>query len=245
MSTLSNWNKFCISLALADRQFSVAIRKIVPNASFTTQIDDSIKLENMRYSENGTKISMLKKYYFNQESIDKALAALEKIKKRKKQSSVAFSTIGQEKKFTHHQHCIQSIVVSYYPKDKSIRYTVFYRSCEVIKIFTGDMVFLREVIMPIFGEGPVTFMFSNAAINSMYIPLLFIYKRKTWMEALKVLRESDPSYYKCIYSWCKRYFNEDAINYKSAERVQSFLKEHIDRAGREEILSSFRKSLSL
>lgn len=152
---------------------------------------------------------------------------------------MAFSTIGQKKKFTKHQHCIQSIAIRHLPKGE-LQYTVFYRACEVIKIFTGDMVFMRDVIMPIFGEGSVTFMFSNATLNSMYIPLLMILDKKTWMKNLDKIKSVDPSYHKCILGWCKRYFADEAINYKSAERVQNHIKKHLSKSERNEILNKLR-----
>lgn len=205
---------------------------------FTTELDDTVQVTKVGFSENGTKISMLKKYYYNQESIDKAIIALDRIKKQKKYGSVAFSTIGQEKKFTKHQHCIQSIVVSITPKGE-MRYTVMYRACEVIKIFTGDMVFMKEVIFPIFGKAPVTFVFSNATLNSMYIPLFFIYYKKDWLKHLALIAKKDPKYYRSISTWCHRYFGP-TINFKSAERVQIFLKSNLSKSERNEILASFR-----
>lgn len=236
---LKDWSEFCLELALDDKRHTYSIRKIVPDVMFSTDLDQTIRLEDLGYSKGGTKISMLKKYYYNQESINEAKAALEIIQKKGGYGSVAFSTIGQKKKFTHHQHCIQSIAIRHLPKGE-LQYTVFYRACEVVKIFTGDMVFLRDIIMPIFGKGPVTFVFSNATLNSMYIPLLMILDRKMWVKNLDKIRAVDPDYHKRILTWCKRYFADDAINYKSAERVQSHIKKYLSKSERDEILDKLR-----
>lgn len=238
-TTLQRWTAFCLELALKDKKHTVLIRKIIPDVMFKAgEIDSSISLANLGYSASGTKLSVLKRYYYNQESIDKALKALKIIQKQKKYGSVAFSTIGLEKKFTHHMHCIQSIAIRHLP-DGELQYTVFYRAAEVVKIFTGDMVFVRDVIMPIFGKGKVTFFFSNATLNSMHIATLFVHGMKEWKSGIDEMKKIDPAFHRRVGNWTRRYFGDAPINYKSAKRVQTYLRSKLGPKERKEILRKF------
>jgi hypothetical protein len=216
----------------------VAIRKIVPDISFKTQLDDSIQLTNTGFKEGGSKLAMLRRYYYNEESIKKAKAALAVMQKKGSYGSVAFSTIGFEKKFTHHQHCIQSIAIRHHLSGE-LEYTVFYRAAETVKIFTGDMVFIRDVIMPIFGKGSVCFFFSNATLNSMYVPLMFIHEKDKWLTGLRQIRRVDPNFHKRIGTWCRRYFADEVINYASAARMQAHCKANLDKKFRKQLLGEF------
>lgn len=238
--SLRDWSVFCLKLALEDPKYTYSIRKIIPNVIFETTLDSSINLTNVGFKAGGSKLTMLKKYYFNEQSIKKAKLALDEIRKKKDYGSVAFSTIGQEKKFTHHQHCIQSISIRHYPSGE-LEYTVFYRAAEVIKIFTGDMVFIRDVIMPIFGEGRVAFFFSNATLNAMYCPIMFIHKRANWINLLRDLKKKDKAFFKRFKKWTEMYFSDEPINYSSAEVIRELIHRHLDKDTRREILNEFEK----
>lgn len=239
-SSRENWSDFCAGLALSDPSYTHSIRKMVPDVMFKTELDDTILLTNVGFKPNGSKLTMLKKYYMNEDSINKALDALNEMRKKKKHGSVAFSTIGQEKKFTHHQHCIQSIAIRYSPNN-DLEYTVFYRQAECIKIFTGDMVFLRDIIMPVFGKGKATFFFSTAVLNAMYCPIMFIYYQDEWLDLLRYLYKCDKAFYKRIYKWCQMYFSEEPINYSSAEVIRELIHKHLDKKTRKKILNEFKK----
>lgn len=238
MTTLKDWSSFALKLALDDPKHTISIRKIIPNVAFHTKLDSSIKLTNTGFKEGGSKLAMLRRYYYNEESIKKALSALKVMQDKGSFGSVAFSTIGFEKKFTHHQHCIQSVSIRHHLSG-DLEYTVFYRAAECVKIFTGDMVFIRDVLMPIFGSGPVCFFFSNATLNSMYVPLMFIHDKEKWLKGLKEIKKVDPSFHSRIGTWCKRYFADADINYSSAHRIQEHLKENLDKKFRKELLHEF------
>lgn len=238
MTTLDSWSFFCLGLAMKDSKHTYSIRKIIPNVMFETTLDSSIKLDNVGFKAKGSKLTMLKKYYFNEPSIEQAKKALKEIQKKNDYGSVAFSTIGQEKKFTHHQHCIQSISIRHYPGGE-LEYTVFYRAAEVIKIFTGDMVFMRDVIMPIFGPGKVCFFFSNATLNAMYCPIMFIYQERNWIHLLKGLYKKDKAFFRRFKKWSEMYFSEEPINYSSAEVIRELIHKHLSKKKRQDLLNEF------
>lgn len=238
-SSLMDWSRFCLDLAEEAPIFTHSIRKIVPDIMFQTTLDQSIKLTNTGFKESGSKLTMLKKYYYNAESIEKAKVALDKIRKKGDFGSVAFSTIGQEKKFTHHQHCIQSVAIRHHP-DGELGYTVFYRAAEVIKIFTGDMVFVRDVLMPQFGSGRVCFVFSNAVLNAMYTPIMFIHDKNRWIDHLHIIKRVDEAYHKRMKKWCQMYFSDEPINYSSAEVIRGHIHAHIKASERKAILKEFK-----
>lgn len=224
-------------LALDRADFTYSIRKIVPDISFKMSLDNSIKLTNVGFKAGGSKITMLKKYYINQESINKAKEALNVIRKKGDYGSVAFITIGQEKKFTHHQHCIQSIAIRHRPGG-TLEYTVFYRAAEVIKIFTGDMVFIRDTIMPIFGQGDILFFFSNATLNAMYCPIMFIYDND-WIKGLREIYKKDKAFYRRFRKWTEMYFSDEAINYSSAEVIRELIHKNLNKKRRQFIMGYF------
>lgn len=239
MTALKDWSNFCISLAMMKPEYTSGIRKMVPNIMFETPLDQSLKLTHVGFKENGSKLSMLKKYYFNEQSIKKAKLALEKIQKKKDHGSVAFSTIGEEKKFTHHQHCIQAVAIKSYPSGQ-IEYTVFYRASETIKIFMGDMVFIRDIIMPIFGKGKVAFIFSSANLNAMYCPIMFIHD-DNWIKMLKDLYKRDKPFFKRFKKWTEMYFSNEPINYSSAEVIRQHIHTNLTRSKRKAILMEFNR----
>lgn len=207
---------------------------------FETNLDLSIKLTNTGFKEGGSKLTMLKKYYYNSESIEKAKVALDKIRQKKQFGSVAFSTIGEEKKFTHHQHCIQSIAIRHHPNGE-LEYTVFYRAAEIIKIFTGDMVFTRDVLMPIFGQGRVCFVFSNAVLNAMYTPIMFIHDKNRWIEHLHIIKGIDAPFFRRMKKWSEMYFSDEPINYSSAEVIREHIHANIKASERKAILKEFKQ----
>ena len=239
MNALKQWSDFCLQTACDRPEYTHSIRKLVPNVAFSVDLDDSLKLTNVGFKEKGSKLTMLKKYYTNQESMEEAKEALKRLQKKKDIGSVAFSTIGEKKKFTHHQHCIQSISIRHEP-DGTLSYTVFYRAAEIIKIFTGDMVFLRDIIMPQFGKGRVTFFFANANLNAMYCPIMFIHDKARWLGALSQLRASDPAFYKRFKKWTQMYFSEEPINYSSAEVIREHIHKHLTKKERADILKCFK-----
>lgn len=240
MRGLDQWINLCKRLAVEDPDYTHSIRKIVPDVYFHIDLDDSINLTNVGFKPQGSKLSMLKKYYYNQESIDKALAALNDMREKKKYGSVAFSTIGEEKKFTHHQHCLQSIAIRHYP-DGTLEYTVFYRAAEIIKIFTGDMVFLRDIILPIFGKGKVNFFVSNATLNAMYCPILFIHDLDKTTRAIRHIYKKDIAFFRRFKKWCEMYFSDEVINYSSAEVIRTLIHERLGKRDRKEILIEFER----
>lgn len=238
-NSLQTWSDFCGDLLLDSELYTQSIRKIVPDVIFKTQLDDSLKLTHVGFKPKGSKISMLKKYYYNQESIDKALKALNQLREKDKFGSVAFSTIGQEKKFTTHQHCIQSISIRYH-KGGRLEYTVFYRACEVIKIFMGDMIFIRDIIMPIFGEGDICFFFCNATLNAMYCPILFIHDEQNWKDYVyHDLYNEDRAFFRRFRKWCEMYFSNEPINYSSAEVIREHIHKNLTEEQRNYILELF------
>ncbi len=236
MTTYKDWIKFCIEGVMLEAPiFTVGIRKIVPDAIFSTTIDDSVQLTNSVYSENGSKISQLKKYYYNAGEIEAAKAALKVMQTKKKYGSVAFSMKGEHKKFTHHQHCLQTMSIRHQPKQE-LEYSAFIRSSELVKTFTGDLVFIRDVVMQEFTPGPITFFICNASLNSMYCPLFFLHSDLLTDGHLKILKRIDPAFHERFKGWCHRYFDNDHINYASAERVRKYLFANTDAKERKNIL---------
>lgn len=240
MTGLDEWSNLCRRLSTEDPKYTHSIRKIVPDVMFSVKLDKSLELTNVGFKPNGSKLTMLRKYYYNQESIDKALGALNEIRKKKKYGSVAFSTIGEEKKFTHHQHCLQSIAIRHQP-DGTLEYTVFYRAAELIKIFTGDMVFIRDVIIPIFGKGKVTFVISNATLNAMYCPIMFIKHGDQWTRNIRHIYKKDIAFFRRFKKWCEMYFSDEVINYASAEVIRQLIHDNLGKKIRKEILTEFER----
>lgn len=129
---------------------------------------DEINLDQI-YPGSESKMTSLKKAYFNKESLDRA-------KKRLAEgaNSVSISLQANDKTYTKQDHCMVSMVI--YKSKVGYEVTVFYRVTEICRKFLFDLKFIREVIMPYMkiNNYKVTFFFTRVTLSLIFLHTLFL-----------------------------------------------------------------------
>ena len=118
-------------------------------------------------------------------------------------------------------------IVAYYPQLKSTQITIYYRTVELIKRFRGDLVFLRDFILPHFdlSAAPPTevrFKFANATFHPMFT-ILLIQWVTDWEEHFDKIREGNYSLFRSMMYWGWRYVvdpSKSIDSYSSARQVR-------------------------
>lgn len=188
--------------------------------------DGSLTLEKAGYTQN--KLSALQRNYFNEASVERARSDLAWRIEHKKYGSGAFDFRGTPKKNTKQDYCFQSCVISYYPQKKATTIHVFWRTAELIKRWRGDLLFLRDFILPHFeaelAAAPpmqIDFRFANVTFHPMYTVLLVQYSE--WRKHFERLRvENYHCFRSCMY-WAWRYLcdtSQSIDSYSSARQVR-------------------------
>lgn len=146
------------------------------------------QLREFGYERPSTKLKALKRMYFSEVEAERVRDLLEK-REDQAYSAIAFSTIAGAKDRRSMGHCISSIVLS--RTTKRLEATVMYRSTELIKKFSADLVFFPWVFDQL-GVTPdrVSFFFSNCFVSGVFFPLLMRYLDP--IEFLEWLREREP-----------------------------------------------------
>lgn len=232
MTTLiREWVKFVMGVGHTPELIVAGVQRIHRDIGWSLDpkifFDESLTLKSTGYTKN--KLAALQRNYYNPESIARAKADLEWRIEHKKYGSGAFTFRGQTKKGTKQDFCIQSCVISYYPQKKATTIHVFWRTAELIKRFRGDLIFLRDFIMPHFDDAfklappmQVDFRFANATFHPMYTVLL-IQSLPDWRNHFNDFADDNPKlFHSCAY-WAWRYLcdtSKSIDSYSSARQVR-------------------------
>lgn len=184
-----------------------------------TYIDEDIQLEKVGYKKGGNKMSLLKRYYFDQESFDyaKKFIASARLESKKRLRSVGISLRGRRKTFTHHDFCLQSLVLSHDEKTGN-RIDVFHRSAEAIKTFSADLIFLRDILKEVgFTDySVIRFNFANLTISPRFFALLVAHMGDSWLMYLKLIKKKNPEFHHHLVRWGYRMINTIRVDSLSA-----------------------------
>lgn len=165
------------------------LRKLVVSVGYTSREWPIVSLEDLGYTN--AKLTSLERMYYNAESVERARALL---KKREDQafSPVSVSMHGGEKRANSLGWCMNSLVVTQTPK--TTRVELLYRSTEIIRKFTADLVFLPKIFERLeIKPDEYSFHFSNAFISGVFYPTLF-----QWVDPIAYLTElqsHEPEFY--------------------------------------------------
>ena len=197
----------------------------------TVFFDGTMTLAHTGYTQN--KLNMLQRNYYNPDSIKRAKSDLAWRITHKKYGSGAFDFRGIPKKGTKQDYCIQSCVISYYPQKKGTTIQVFWRTAELLKRFRGDILFLRDFILPHFKEEfeaappfQVDFRFANATFHPMFTVLL-VEQLPDWRFHFNQIREENPRLFRSMMYWAWRYLLDTSTSidsYSSAKQVRLIAK---------------------
>jgi|WetSurMetagenome_2_1015567.scaffolds.fasta_scaffold384987_2 hypothetical protein len=189
--------------------------------------DGSMTLAHTGYTKN--KLGALERNYYNPVSIKRAKADLAWRIKNKKYGSGAFDFRGEPKKGTKQDYCLQSCVISFYPPKGYTTVQVFWRTAELLKRFRGDILFLRDFILPHFSEEfaqapihQVDFRFANATFHPMYT-ILLVSQVPDWMVHFNRIKQHNPRLFRSMMYWGWRYVCDTSASidsYSSARQVR-------------------------
>lgn len=227
---IESWSDFVLEVGHRPELIVAGVQRIHRDVGWSLSpevfFDGSMTLKSTGYTKN--KLGALQRNYYNPESIARAKADLAWRIEHKKYGSGAFTFRGQPKKGTKQDFCIQSCVISYYPQKKGTTIHVFWRTAELIKRFRGDLIFLRDFIMPHFEEEfsqapvfQVDFRFANATFHPMYTVLLVQYS--DWEPHFNRIREENPKLFRSMMYWAWRYLcdtSKSIDSYSSAKQVR-------------------------
>jgi len=213
---LTEWLNSSIELASEPADFYAGARKILRNRRIVfTDIQDDLTLADAGYTQ--TKMTLLRKGYYHEESINVAKMLWELRKEKRKYGSVAFTTYNhllkndpnkKSKRASVMGPCIQSVSLTYL-NDHTTAVDVFYRTTEYFKKFPADLVFLRDVLLPNFDftKAPIrdiTFHFANITCHPMYFVTL-IPNLPRPLRVLDDLAEKDEHFWKSVVKLTARY----------------------------------------
>jgi hypothetical protein len=225
------WARFVMDISHQPELIVAGVQRIHRDVGWSLKpsvfFDESMTLKSTGYTQN--KLSALQRNYYNPDSIARAKSDLAWRIKHKKYGSGAFDFRGTPKKGTKQDYCLQSCVISYYPQKKGTTIQVFWRTAELIKRFRGDLLFLRDFILPHFEEElkaappfAIDFRFANATFHPMFTVLLPQFAPQ-WQQHWDQIKKENPSLFRSMMYWCWRYLCDTSASidsYSSARQVR-------------------------
>lgn len=212
-----------------ERKFMAGLTWTIPGEIWNK--GNSHKLTDLGYSGGPSKMTQLKRNYYNPESIEEAR---EKMQSRPGQTvtSVGISTIAGAKVKSSQGHCIRAVTVNYFsPKVTPARKPVlsvdiFYRTTELLRKFGADLLFLHEFLIPeILKDNPwgmepthVRFHFSTCFFSALFIPVLYQFVEPAlFLGRLKAHTGDILFYRRCMFR-TKTMLERDFSHYKFQSR---------------------------
>ena len=193
-----------IDLALDHPLFEFnGARRIVRNLLWTPAVFPCATVEDLKrigYARPETKLKALDRMYYNYGEADRVIALLQK-RKGQAFSAISMSMHAGAKRADSMGHCITSIAFSITPD--RCEATVMYRSTELIKKFSADLVFIPRVFERLgLDVSKVSFFFGNAYVSGVFFPSLFIYHDP--IPFLERLRKNEPEMFKVATRFLRR-----------------------------------------
>ena len=188
-------------------------RKIIYNVYYAmTEIKDDLSMSDIGYTKS--KTSMLKRLYLVEESRDAVVPLWEKRKAQRKYGSVSFTCHGHttksnpnlgSKRASIMTPCIQSMSLTYRGNHTTTAHA-FYRTTEIFKKFPADLIFIRDILLPPFGDLPdqLIFFFAGVTVHPMYFAVLAPNLNDP-IKALEDIEEVDTYFWEWCVKWTARY----------------------------------------
>jgi hypothetical protein len=238
----SEWLHHCLRLAGRPSKEWPAERKILRNERMTFELDDSLNLEDIGYTD--LKMKALTRLYIADDARD---AALEQWNGRRKGKyiSVGFHTCNHLTKISGRVGtqgpCMLSVVVT--DTGRGVDAHIAYRSTEYFKKFPADLTFIRDTLLKPFGVTVVTFNFANVTAHPLYYPTLFPLLDDPVGE-LRRLRGKDERFWRVVVREATDLLcnGKRNANFMQAQRVARAVLDRIDPAALSELRTYLRQS---
>ena len=255
---LEFWIDACLSLSERKADFYSGCRKIHRNVSLTFDFDAK-KFKSLKISDAGytkSKLSLLRKLYYLEPSVEMAKKLWLKRVASKKYGSVSFSCYGHDVKGNVEGKtprgsvmgpCLQSVVLTFTEKRKT-SVNVYYRSTELFKKYPADLVFIRDQLLVDFDftNAPIqdiTFVFANVTIHPMYA-VTFLPHLEDPIKWLEKVKKKDKYFYDWLVKWSARYLCEEysrgILKFSQALRVRKAALEMFDKDTIKKLQKYFR-----
>lgn len=190
-----------------------------PLTVFDLRVDTFNPFELCCYTNQQGKLTLLKRNYRNEASINKAKAEL-----KGGHSIVSVSLIGEAKhgSVKNKDFCMYTLFIN---KDEK-RATVIFRNSDIFKKLLIDVYWLKNCLMPELGIGDYRL---DACFNALTLRAPFFY---IYLKALKSEYPNDPDIIKDTLSTNNpivkaflAWYNKPTPNYKSLERAGRRMRE--------------------
>jgi hypothetical protein len=216
-------------ISSAGRIFTRNTHLVVPGSVWEKGL--SLTVNDLGYQGLKGKMNQLKRVYYNPEGIQAAREKLEdRIQKKRDFTSVVVPTFGSKKDSRSQGYCMNSIVVTYIPKDPrgetKLYVDIFYRITELIQKFGADLLFLHSIVIPEIiptDLGPITevrFSFANCYVSPLFIPVIYYFVDPTTL--LEVLEErwgtGHQTFKSCFRAVILPFFHKNPDHYKYRTR---------------------------
>lgn len=218
---LQCWVNHLFDLADKPADLYSGCRKILHHISLTfPDLNDDLQLEDAGYTSS--KLKMLTKNYFHEESVSTALKLWSRRKQQAKYGSVAITTFNhfvkgkgtveeivekKSKRASVFGPCILAVSITWLKKGKA-SVDIYYRTTEFAKKFPADLVFIRDVLLKDFDfEGlsvEYHFHFANVTIHPMYMVTVIPHLDDP-IGHLEGLKRQDPHFFNWTVKWTARY----------------------------------------
>ena len=252
-----DWLYWAMSLATEDDSFYSGARKIIRGRMITfDRIEEDLILADCGFTK--TKMTLLKKGYVHQESIDVASKLWDRRLEQRKYGSVGFTCYNhfikndpnkKSKRASVMGPCIQAVTLTWLPKDRT-SVDVFYRTTEFFKKFPADLVLIRDVFLPRFNleNTPVceiNFHFASITCHPMYFVTL-LPSMVDPIKQLDKLKKKDSHFYDWVVKWSARYLCDEhhrgIAKFAQALRVQKDVRERLSDTKQRLIAEYLRKN---
>ena len=212
------WMEFISRIPFEHKHRHIAsVQRMYHDLQWQYDGDWDLELEETGYTP--VKLTQLKTYYLPSENLIRAIDMLDRRMENNKYGSVLIPHQGRLKSgFTQNDWCLIGTTLTFYPKERGIKWVTHVRSTEAIKRARGDMVlfaYMLEELAPLTEQAGIidfTMKYDTLTFHPMMVPLMFPHiKWRTWMDAL---REHDERLWQDIVKWLVYYFHNPEKTYE-------------------------------
>lgn len=229
----------CLDYASRKAHFYSGARKILQGTSYSfPNLDGDLNLADIGYTKS--KMTMLKRFYYNEESVNVAKRLWDQRLEKGRYGSVGMTTFNHFVKSEKTSPrgsvmgpCLLAVTLTLTPDGTAV--DVFYRTTEVFKKWPADLVFIKEQLLidfPLPNLYNVKFHFANLTTHPMYA-ITIIPHIEDPIKELEKIRAKDPYFFKWLTRWTSRYVLEEhghgIQKFSQALRVQKSAYDLLDK----------------
>lgn len=221
--------------------------------------EDPLILEDCGYTS--AKMSHLRRLYLHEESRDMAIKLWNLRRTKTTYGSVCFTTFNhllknditkKSKRASVMGPCLQSVAITQLKGGGKAQYRidVFYRTTELFKKFTADLIFIRDILLEGFDFSGMEFMgmtchFANMTLHPQYAVTVIPHLKDPITE-LEKLKSRDRYYWEWTLKWSARYLCEEhhrgIAKFAQALRVKDDVDKRIRGKMRRELTAYIREN---